>query len=63
MSEQTINYPVQVEELRKCYCEYTGEEPQMKFIEAIAGLMNLAYKCGKEVGKSEEISIKTKDFP
>lgn len=48
MSEQLMNYPIQAEELRKCYCEYTGKEPQMKFIEAIAGLMNMAYEKGKE---------------
>ena len=52
MSEQLINYPIQVEELRKCYCEYTGQEPQMKFIQAVAELMNLAYNAGKEDSKS-----------
>lgn len=52
MGDQLLNYPIQVEDLRKCYCEYTGEEPQTRFIEAVAGLMNLAYNAGKEDSKS-----------
>lgn len=43
-----LKLPVTACELKKLFYVYIGEEPHMEFMVAVANLMNMAYKKGKE---------------